>query len=271
MHRQTEMMRIFPGAALVFLLALASTATLAGAAGTNRITVDNPATGAVQFSVDSTGNVTGGSLTVTDSGGNTKAVVQNTGSIGVGTTSGTLGPTADIQVVEEGLVNPTVIIDGASDNSTTKPSFQFMRARGSHAALAAIQNNDWLGQFQLNGYNGSAYDGARKVFQVEASEDWTPTNGGYRFVFYTRQNGTVGPPTARVTIDNTGYVGIGTTTPAQALEVNGAVRINTTATQPACSATTRGSFWVTQDASNMNDVAQVCVISGGSYTWKSLF
>jgi trimeric autotransporter adhesin len=207
--------------------------------------------------------------------GNNQLLIQNNGWTALGTTSGLLTPTADLQVVEEGLVNPTLIIDGTSSNSTTKPSFQFMRARGTHAAPAAIQNNDWLGQFQLNGYNGSAYDGARRVFQVEASENWTPTNGGYRFAFYTRQNGTVGAPTARMTIDNTGYVGIGTTTPAQALEVNGAVQvdgavqINTTATQPACNASLRGSFWVTQGTTS--DSVSVCVLLNSAYTWKALF
>jgi Chaperone of endosialidase len=128
-----------------------------------------------------------------------------------------------VAITGEGLANPTLAIGGASDNATTKPTLLFMRARGTHDAPTAIQNGDWLGQFSLNGYNGGpdGFEGARRVFQVEATENWTTTAGGYRLVFYTRNNGTVGAPTARLTVNHNGYVGVGTQSPAHLIQLSG--------------------------------------------------
>jgi len=127
-----------------------------------------------------------------------------------------------VKITGEGLsTNPTLAIDGASDNATAKPALLFVRSRGTHDAPAAVQNNDWLGQFSINAYNGSGFDGARRVFQIEAAQNWTTTAGGYRLVFYTRNNGTVGAPTARLTVNHNGYVGVGTQSPAHLIQLSG--------------------------------------------------
>lgn len=63
-------------------------------------------------------------------------------------------------------------------------------------------------------------------------------------------------------------VGVGTTAPAQKLEVNGGVRLNTATSRPACDNNTRGTFWVTQGSPS--DTVSVCVSVNGAMNWKTL-
>jgi len=68
-------------------------------------------------------------------------------------------------------------------------------------------------------------------------------------------------------------VGINTSTPTQALEVNGGIRLNTTITRPACTATsTRGTFWVTQSAAGVQDDVRVCAKdAANAYSWRTIY
>jgi hypothetical protein len=75
-----------------------------------------------------------------------------------------------------------------------------------------------------------------------------------------------------LTID--GNVGIGTTeiSSGQKLEVNGGVALNTTAAKPSCSATTRGTFWVTQGDTGVKDSVEVCAKdTGDAYAWRTIY
>ena len=66
-----------------------------------------------------------------------------------------------------------------------------------------------------------------------------------------------------------GRVGIATTTPSQALEVNGGIRLNPISeSQPACNvATDAGVLWHVQ---GVNDELQICAASSSIYEWRSL-
>lgn len=69
-----------------------------------------------------------------------------------------------------------------------------------------------------------------------------------------------------------GYVGIGTPTPTRELEVNGGVRLNTTAAKPACDATQRGTVWVTLSGSLIKDKVEVCVKNAAeAYFWATVY
>jgi type II secretory pathway pseudopilin PulG len=78
-------------------------------------------------------------------------------------------------------------------------------------------------------------------------------------------------------INNTIYfsgsnVGIGVSSPGQTLEVNGGVRINTTAAQPACNASLRGTFWVVQAGAGLKDRVEVCVKNASDvYLWATIY
>lgn len=67
-------------------------------------------------------------------------------------------------------------------------------------------------------------------------------------------------------------VGIGTTGPAQALEVNGGLRLNTVTAQPACAVGVRGTFWAVQGGGGTKDNVQVCVKNAsGTYLWATIY
>ena len=67
---------------------------------------------------------------------------------------------------------------------------------------------------------------------------------------------------------SSGNVGIGTTSPGAALEVNGGVRLNTATSQPSCTSALRGTFWVVQSASGTADYVYVCLkTSSDTYNW----
>jgi prepilin-type N-terminal cleavage/methylation domain-containing protein len=69
-------------------------------------------------------------------------------------------------------------------------------------------------------------------------------------------------------------VGIGVSLPAQALEVNGGVRINPgSAGVPAgCSSALRGTLWMTESGSGTKDTLQVCVKNASdTYLWATIY
>ncbi|MFA5936398.1 MAG: hypothetical protein WC822_00820 [Candidatus Paceibacterota bacterium] len=69
-----------------------------------------------------------------------------------------------------------------------------------------------------------------------------------------------------------GNIGIGTTSPAQKLEVNGGVRLNTVTAKPTCDSTIRGTFWAVQSAAGVKDTVEVCAKDAGdAYAWRELY
>jgi hypothetical protein len=67
-------------------------------------------------------------------------------------------------------------------------------------------------------------------------------------------------------------LGVGTSTPSQVLEVNGGARLNTTTSQPGCSASTRGTFWVVQGGTGVKDEVQVCAKdAANAYAWRVIY
>ena len=76
----------------------------------------------------------------------------------------------------------------------------------------------------------------------------------------------------RMRVSSTGLVGIGTKTPTSQLEVNGGVRMNTATAKPACDATARGTFWVTQGGAGVKDSVEVCAKDAmDTFGWRTLF
>ena len=73
----------------------------------------------------------------------------------------------------------------------------------------------------------------------------------------------------RLRISSNGNIGVGNSSPAQKLEVNGGVRLNTASAKPVtCDATARGTFWF--DQTGADDAVYVCARIGGVFAWKKV-
>lgn len=113
-----------------------------------------------------------------------------------------------------------LLIQSSVDQSTLRPTIRMRRSRGSAASPTAVQTGNILFRFELEGHNGTAYEGARRVMESTATENWTVTDGGYDAKIYTRSNGTVGAPTLRMVIDDVGNVGLkGVSSPSTELDI----------------------------------------------------
>ncbi len=133
--------------------------------------------------------------------------------------------------------------------------------------ITSVQDNNlWLS-------SGAMYDLTLGGWIQKSSDGKSVMAGsgpaGYRIFLQSGNpvNGVI-PTHTMFMINYMGNVGIGTTTPAQNLEVNGGMRLNTAKTRPGCDANSRGTFWVTQGTSK--DTVEVCVMNG-SYMWIPLF
>lgn len=71
-------------------------------------------------------------------------------------------------------------------DSGTKPGRCVLRARGHAQGTDHVYSGDALNGMYARGYNGSAFTTANGAsIEIQASEDWTTTANGTKFVFYT--------------------------------------------------------------------------------------
>jgi hypothetical protein len=249
MTMQIEMVRRLPGAALLLTLALTSTAALAE---TDRITVEDPATSTVKFKVTSDGNVSAAKVFPSQIGVNT------------------LTPASQIEVAAENGPNSEVRLRVASTGSGA-PFFFGSRANGTLAAPLPTGSGKALFGLGSTGYATSGWTSALSgLIGFYTTETWTDTSTGTDIRFATTAKGSA-TRAERVRIADNGNLGIGTTAPAQALEVNGGVRMNTLLAKPACTSLIRGTFWLTQKGAGEADLLEVCMKNASeAYVWRGI-
>lgn len=135
--------------------------------------------------------------------------------LGVGTTT----PVSMLHLSTQG--NGTITFESVG-TSGEKGLLSFKKANGTVGNTTAVVTGDFLAQFGLQGATGlNTFDTNRRIFQIEATENWSTTAGGFGYRFYTRPNGSLGVPIERLTVSHNGNVGIGAATPTSKLQVVG--------------------------------------------------
>lgn len=146
--------------------------------------------------------------------------IASNGNVGIGTNA----PTSIVNVVTSAY-SPVDVI--CYNNFTNAPgSVRVGFSRGTIATPLAVQNANNIGEFTFLGYNGTSMVNGAWI-RATTTEDWTGTANGTSLSFMTRGNGSTLNST-RMTIDESGNVGIGIGAAATKLEVSGALTLTRT-------------------------------------------
>lgn len=100
--------------------------------------------------------------------------------------------------------------------------FMAYSARGSRLSPGISQQGDWLGGFRAHGWDGSGFLPAGGM-RVLAMQNWSPGQAYGDLLLLTNNGGTFLNERMRITA--AGNVGIGTSSPQSALDVNGDINI----------------------------------------------
>ena len=106
-------------------------------------------------------------------------------------------------------------------NDTDGAVIRGRRARGTVAVPTALQTGDTITGLRAFGYNGSSFVGQIGAVNIVASSNYSVGNTGTYIAFGTTSNNS-STTAERMRIADNGNVGIGTTSPTQTFEVNGA-------------------------------------------------
>jgi hypothetical protein len=150
----------------------------------------------------------------------TEFVALDNGYVGIGTNN----PTRRLHIVGTGTGNSGMQITGYSSN----PVILLEQAGGTSSAPSMLNAGSILGSINFRSWDGTTFVNS-SLIQSFASENHSATAQGSFLQFATTANSTASA-LPRMVIDNKGYVGINTLTPATLLEINngginGAIKI----------------------------------------------
>ncbi len=171
--------------------------------------------------VTSTGIYANGSLVITRN--TTLATTTVSGYLGVGTTNPTTGISAVGESSALGSFGQSMI-SSFYHGADGYPAVMFAHSRGTKSSPTAVQQGDWIGSVLASGYIGSGTYSVSSFINFEATENFSNSGGsrrGSRIAMYTTQNGLSNPTLARMVIDHSGNIGIGTESPESKLSVYG--------------------------------------------------
>lgn len=197
-----------------------------------------------------------------------KMVVTDQGLIGVGTTT----PIVPIHV-KGGTYPTTQIISHATTSSDPMVAGGFIAKRNNVSTTNSglPVTGDRIGYMLFGSIGTDLLDKNAAGFGAYAETTWTNSSFPAYFAIETAAPNAARAEKMRIT--GSGNVGIGTKTPTQKLEVNGAIRLNTTAVKPTtCDNSLRGVIYLSQGGTGTADTLEVCAKdASGNYAWSKLF
>ncbi|HBG05175.1 MAG: hypothetical protein A2075_02695 [Geobacteraceae bacterium GWC2_58_44] len=200
-------------------------------------------------------------------GATDKMVVTDRGFVGIGTSN----PNTALHTSGNSIATSQIVSQYTGTDPLSSGGYLAYRNNLNGTTPILPKKNDRIGYmlFGSNGTDGNPKNAAGLVSHAEA--DWTNTSIPAYFLFEVAATGGTGR-TERMRITSTGNVGVGTAAPTQKLEVNGALRLNTTSAKPAtCTSALRGTIWMTQGATGIADSLDVCVKdASGNYAWAKI-
>jgi len=136
---------------------------------------------------------------------------------------GTIAPTHDVSIHG---VNSTNLSIRRAVSGTGSPQLFFEKTNSSDPAVnTAVISGSNIGGILFNGANGSNYNNTSSAIYGSATETQSTAAAGGALRFFTTPNGTIAA-LERVRVDQTGFVGINTTTPSERLDVSGNIRFS---------------------------------------------
>ena len=121
--------------------------------------------------------------------------------------------------------NGSILIQPSNDEVLvtkygSEPNLAGRYARGTASAPTATLSGDNLTSLSGRGYTGTLFTSDKARITMTADENFTATANGTRITFHTTLNGTTSFG-ERMRIDNTGFVGVGTTAPESRMHIVG--------------------------------------------------
>ncbi|MGB4107935.1 MAG: hypothetical protein WBK55_09105, partial [Alphaproteobacteria bacterium] len=182
-----------------------------------------------------------------------RMTIKNDGDVGIGTTA----PAGQLHISSD--AETYLYLQSAATNQWLNPTIIGRRSRGTVAAPTVVVADDELLTLGVSAYDSNSYESAGWIgFYV----DGTPGNNDMpsRMSFFTTPDGSI-TSTERMTIKNTGKVGIGITNPDELLDL-GANAEDGLALQVATSADPNNNPYIVQRRSRGTMAAPTAVQSG---------
>lgn len=187
--------------------------------------------GTIWQTLQTTGTITGsgtanvltkfsGATTITDSSITDDGfdVLVKTTKVGIGTI------TSAISNLEVASNNSKAIIVSSRYQTSALAAAGFVGrfARGTQSVPTAVLSGDAISDFGAIGYSGAAFNTPSAAAQFSAAENFTAIASGTDFNLWLAPIGSL-VPVKRLTVLNSGFVGIGNTTPSYNLEVGSGI------------------------------------------------
>jgi hypothetical protein len=194
----------------------------------NTITVSRAGSDTINGAASAFIQTARGYITLESNGSNAWTVLSasSTASLVINETGQTISPFPSSCYLYAGALGANVVtVDSYGNGAAPNPAFIFRGVRGTPASPSALNSGDTLAGFGGRGCDGSSISGTTSAkISFLTTQAWASGQHGAAIAFNVTLNNTA-TLSEGMRLDNTGYLGVGTTSPAQKLDVNGAVAI----------------------------------------------